>query len=74
MEYSYISEVQSVRLGLAPTVHRLLLCRDEQTGERWTLLTEDTGYLAVAAAPEDGEVRFDPARFPVSRRGWPEEW
>ena len=74
VEYSYLGPKLSAALGLGEEPHGALCCVDEQTGERWTLITRDTGYLAMAAAPEEGELHFDPTKFPPSARGWPEDW
>jgi hypothetical protein len=49
VEYSYISEAHSAAIGLPAAVHGLLLCVDDD-GQRWTLVTEDTGYLAEGRA------------------------
>ena len=75
VEYSDMGPKLSAAFGLPEQPHGLLCCVDEETGERWSLITPDTGYLAVAASPEQGEeVHFDPAKFPRSARGWPDDW
>ncbi len=63
-------------MGLAEREHGLLFATDEQ-GKRWTLVgnAETVRAMAELAPGEELEtVDVAPAKFPMKREGWPDEW
>lgn len=72
-EHPFITAEYSKTLGLSPKVHGLMVCVDDD-GRRWTLVTEDTAYLARLATRSDTETHVEQANFKLSAPGWPEDW
>lgn len=69
-----IDPVQLVTIRLRPRRHGLLPCRDVDSGDDWTLVTEDLDYLH-GLTEQSGEQRsIDPSKFLLSAPWWPAEW
>lgn len=65
-------------LGLAPTDtgYGLIMVEDEN-GEHWTCITDDIAYMEMLVEGNKSSVglpEIPPDRFPIKRRGWPDEW
>ncbi len=65
VEHCFATPEWSQRIGLPAIPHGLLLAVDE-TGERWTLVTEDVAYLVRIAEPSKTETHIESAYFKCS--------
>jgi hypothetical protein len=66
---------ESQALGLDPTEHGMLLCLDDGGG-RWTMVGDAEYVRTLDAAPDwvSNGLVIPGRKFPVRRKGWPEDW
>jgi hypothetical protein len=74
--YSRLPADVAEQIGLQHKEYGLMHCEDD-AGEHWTVLTDDMEYVRLMG--EAGMLGVPPEtvpleKFPMARRGWPEEW
>src|SRR4051812_27434908 len=75
-EYAFADAKLAAAMGSPPRAHGLLFCADEN-GQHWTAASTDVEYVEMlvnAGRNARRSLEVPPEKFPLKRRGWPDEW